>query len=251
MNKRLFLSELGQRLEDIPYREAMRVLNYYEEAIDDRIEDGMSEEAAVEAMGSVDDIAREILGENEVNETAEAAEEPAKTMAETVMETEKESGSNPFFSFEYDSNKKRGSFKTGGNDGDPSRAARVFEVNEVREIRVEELAGDLEVSASSDGRIHVESEDWRGLTCELLADGTLAVSRRRVRKNGKFLGISFDFDYAPTGDVRILLPEEYEGSFAVSTLSGDVRICDVSPDALRLKTLSGDVSLARVSVYSL
>ena len=63
MNKRLFLSELGARLEDIPYREAIRVLNYYEEAIDDRIEDGMSEEDAVRAMGSVDDIARDILGE--------------------------------------------------------------------------------------------------------------------------------------------------------------------------------------------
>ena len=63
MKKRLFLNELGARLEDIPYREAMRVLNYYEEAIDDRIEDGMSEEEAVLAMGSVDDIARDILGE--------------------------------------------------------------------------------------------------------------------------------------------------------------------------------------------
>jgi hypothetical protein len=240
MNKRLFLSELGARLEDIPYREAMRVLNYYEEAIDDRIEDGMSEEDAVLAMGSVDDIAREILGEGTAEEPAGQPEEPAKSMAETVMEEERKHDRDGWIKVEYDIGKAA--------KESTALVVKEFEDGAVSAIVLNELSGDVEIVRSPDDLIHVESEDWRGLKSELGADGTLRIERERVRKHGRFLGISFDFDYTPSGDVRLLLPKGYAHPLTVRTLSGDVECSTVACGELTVNTTSGDVDIEAAAV---
>ncbi len=57
MTKLEFLSELVKRLDGREDRS--NIVAYYREMIDDRIDDGMSEEEAVAAMGSIDDICRE------------------------------------------------------------------------------------------------------------------------------------------------------------------------------------------------
>ena len=65
MTKQLFLNELSAALHGLPREERYRTLSYYDELIDDRMEDGQSEEEAVESLGSPEQIAREILGEEE------------------------------------------------------------------------------------------------------------------------------------------------------------------------------------------
>ena len=267
MNKRLFLSELGARLEDIPYREAIRVLNYYEEAIDDRIEDGMSEEDAVRAMGSVDDIARDILGEQgggaekaapagpygfeevkaKVKEAARSVAEyacekaaEAKTMAEAAMEEERKNDSDGWIKVEYDTGKAA--------EESTALAIREYEENAVRAIVLNELSGDVEIAHSPDDLIHVECEDWRGLKSELGADGTLRIERERVRKRGKFLGISFDFDYTLSADVRLLLPGGFAHPLTVRTLSGDIECAAACCGELTVNTTSGDVDIEAAAV---
>ena len=66
MTKTDFMRNLSDRLvsvtpERISPSDAMRSLDYYEEMIDDRMEDGMSEEEAVAAVGHPDDVFRDIL----------------------------------------------------------------------------------------------------------------------------------------------------------------------------------------------
>lgn len=61
MNKKEFLSSIEARIINLPQNDRMKSLEYYGEMIDDRIEEGMSEETAVEAMGSIDDIVSQIL----------------------------------------------------------------------------------------------------------------------------------------------------------------------------------------------
>lgn len=65
MTKQLFLNELSAALHGLSREERYRTLSYYDELIDDRVEDGQSEEEAVESLGSPEQIAREILGEEE------------------------------------------------------------------------------------------------------------------------------------------------------------------------------------------
>lgn len=63
MTKDEFLSALGSRLSGIPSEDRRKSLEYYSEIIDDRMEDGLSQEEAVEALGSVEDIVLTILSD--------------------------------------------------------------------------------------------------------------------------------------------------------------------------------------------
>ncbi len=63
MNKQEFLSKLRSALSGLPKDEVEERMNFYEEMIDDRMEDGVSEEEAVAAAGDVDGIAKKALSE--------------------------------------------------------------------------------------------------------------------------------------------------------------------------------------------
>ena len=63
MNKESFLSALRSRLAGLPQEDVEERLNFYAEMIEDRMEEGLSEEEAVAEVGSVDEIAAQILGD--------------------------------------------------------------------------------------------------------------------------------------------------------------------------------------------
>ena len=63
MKKSEFCRDLEKLLEGLPENDIRRSLDYYGEMIDDRIEEGMDEDAAVAAVGTPEAVAREILGE--------------------------------------------------------------------------------------------------------------------------------------------------------------------------------------------
>ena len=61
MTKLNFILALNDKLSDLPKQEVEERLNFYAEMIEDRIEDGLSEEEAVAAVGTVDEIAKHII----------------------------------------------------------------------------------------------------------------------------------------------------------------------------------------------
>ena len=63
MTKLKFLMSLHGRLSELPEDEVEERLNFYSEMIEDRIEEGLSEEEAVAEMGSVDEVAEQIIAE--------------------------------------------------------------------------------------------------------------------------------------------------------------------------------------------
>ena len=60
MTKLQFLFALKERLNGLPQAEVEERLNFYSEMIEDRMEEGLSEEEAVAAVGTVEQIAGEI-----------------------------------------------------------------------------------------------------------------------------------------------------------------------------------------------
>ena len=76
MNKLEFINTLGDKLSILPPAEVQRILDYYVESIDDRMEDGMDESAAIDSLGSIDDLAAKILSEQEHLAPPEAPEIP-------------------------------------------------------------------------------------------------------------------------------------------------------------------------------
>ena len=63
MKKEAFLRALDKRLEGMSAEERARALEFCAESIDDRVEDGMDEEAAVAALGDVETVARGLLAD--------------------------------------------------------------------------------------------------------------------------------------------------------------------------------------------
>lgn len=63
MSEKEFLKKLSKALNTLPQDERTRTIAYYSELIEDRKEAGATEEAAVNAMGDIDNIATEILSD--------------------------------------------------------------------------------------------------------------------------------------------------------------------------------------------
>lgn len=63
MTKLQFLLALHEKLAGLPRNEVEERLNFYSEMIEDRMEDGIAEEEAVAAVGSLDDIAAQITAD--------------------------------------------------------------------------------------------------------------------------------------------------------------------------------------------
>ena len=63
MNKEEFLNALRSALAGLPQEDIEERLAFYSESIDDRVEDGLTEEEAVEAIGTVDEVRDQIMAE--------------------------------------------------------------------------------------------------------------------------------------------------------------------------------------------
>ena len=63
MTKREFLNELEKKLSGLPQKDVTERLAFYGEMIDDRMEEGLSEEQAVRGIGSAEEIATEIMAD--------------------------------------------------------------------------------------------------------------------------------------------------------------------------------------------
>lgn len=63
MNKKEFLKELRARLKGLPEAEIDQRVEFYSEMIDDSIEDGLSEEEAVEKIGNMNGIVKTVASE--------------------------------------------------------------------------------------------------------------------------------------------------------------------------------------------
>ena len=61
MNKEQFLIELASALAGLPEEDIEKSLEFYSEMIDDRIEEGLTEEKAVAEIGNIDEIRAQII----------------------------------------------------------------------------------------------------------------------------------------------------------------------------------------------
>lgn len=86
MNKAEFLSALRTKLAGLPEIDIKKSLAYYSEMIDDRIEDGMTEEAAVNDLGSIDEIASQIFMDTPLPKVVKATAQKKKSRGISVWE---------------------------------------------------------------------------------------------------------------------------------------------------------------------
>ncbi|MGM9606683.1 MAG: DUF1700 domain-containing protein [Oscillospiraceae bacterium] len=80
MNKQQFLAAIGEQLQNLPLSDVEKSLDYYSEMIDDRMEDGLSEEEAVAALGSPEEIAAQVLMEMPLPTLVKAKLKPSRAL---------------------------------------------------------------------------------------------------------------------------------------------------------------------------
>ncbi len=80
MNKQEFLIELKNRLNGLPDQDLNRSIEFYSEMIDDRIEEGLSEEAAVLEIGDVEEIVSQIIADTPITKILKEKIKPKKKL---------------------------------------------------------------------------------------------------------------------------------------------------------------------------
>ena len=80
MNKEMFLEELKRKLIGLPQADIDERLAFYSEMIDDRIEDGLTEEEAVAKVGSVDGIVAQIMSEIPLTKLVKEKVKPKRSL---------------------------------------------------------------------------------------------------------------------------------------------------------------------------
>lgn len=87
MNKQDFLAELRRGLAGLPQDDIEERLSFYGEMLDDRIEEGLSEEEAVSAAGPVDEIVRQTVADIPLAKIAKERIRPKRRLRawETVL----------------------------------------------------------------------------------------------------------------------------------------------------------------------
>jgi len=80
MNKQEFLAQLRKGLSGLPQDDIEERLTFYSEMIEDRIEEGLSEEEAVSAVGSVDEIVTQVVAETPLTKIAKERIKPKRRL---------------------------------------------------------------------------------------------------------------------------------------------------------------------------
>lgn len=76
MKKQEFLEKLRIGISALPQRSVEERISFYSEMIDDRLEEGLSEEEAIEELGSADDVIGQILAETPLAQLFKARIKP-------------------------------------------------------------------------------------------------------------------------------------------------------------------------------
>ncbi len=80
MNKNQFLEELRRRISGLPQEDIDERLAFYSEMIDDRMEDGLTEEEAVASLGTVDSVVDQIMSEIPLTKIVKERVRPKRQM---------------------------------------------------------------------------------------------------------------------------------------------------------------------------
>lgn len=200
--------------------EIQKTVMFYAEAIDDRMEDGMTEEEAVAAMGNIDDILREVRGT--------WSQEPP-----------------------------RGEASYAGGQARPGPVKQTFDPAYVTRVEIYDTSGSVHILPSPDGLIHLEYDATEAWRYEITGGNVVTVRRARnsPTENMDFNVFGYKFSI-PKPDLGGIFATELqltvrvpEGDLAVSvnTASGGVSCQGVRLGTLTAILASGDAELTHVT----
>ena len=85
MNKTEFLSELKNGLSGLPKEDLEERVAFYSEMLDDKIEEGFTEEEAVASLGALEDIIAQIISETPLSKLVKKKIKPKRKLSTTEI----------------------------------------------------------------------------------------------------------------------------------------------------------------------
>lgn len=274
MTKEAFLSELSRLTGALNEQERARLVDYYAEMIDDRVEEGVPEETAVAALGDPADIAREFapaLTPTEKSDGSEAVDALDNLRVRVgnadvrIIREMLENGAAAQLRF---SDPARFEWRMEGGTlviEECMPEGERFSLRWLKRMVFESdlhltvalsggLAGSLEM-ASGGGDLSVENVTVGGDARLHTASGDIEASDLRVNGSARLESASGDVEMrnfdcgkltltTASGDIEV--DRGACGASDIHSASGDVRLDEVQADpTLSVETASGDIDLTR------
>ena len=277
MTKREFLEAIRKGISTLSTDDINKSIRYYSEMIDDRIEDGVSEEEAVAAMGNPDDVIAEILSETpsvptvaeQATEQADEKEENSKKgfkygwiVAVAIAFAAIVTSSAVFMPFiKAGFNADRiiagwGNFNIGAENGEGVR---------FNSISITESFSDIKIERSDTNECFVRFSNIEGIHrfYNIGDDGVLYITyaddRNWFQKMGGIWYADssltlyltrdmYDKLHIETGSADVSVTDNlYFENVEISTASGDIDFrSDTSSTPAELKSASGDISISHI-----
>ncbi|MBQ9459719.1 MAG: DUF4097 family beta strand repeat protein [Oscillospiraceae bacterium] len=250
MKKEEFLAALAAELRDLSKEDIARSLEFYSEAVDERVEGGMSVEEAVADLGGAEKVAQQVMAElpherrAPVGNPGDLGKRINREVNEWVDQVTKKAMEQAAYAERYESD--------GEPEGDEDDGEHEYHIGEsIHAIDVRALSADVRVmrSGSGDSETHVVAKDANE-TVEV-RDGVLMVTQqpgKQAKKSGSFFGFHFNFSFNGGGRLTVYLADRAWESVSVCTTSGDVEAEDVRAKALSLASKSGDIEARHLTV---
>ena len=261
MNKREFLAKLEKALAQLNREERKRQLDYYEEMINDRIDEGMSEEEAVHRMGTVQGVAAKILSEASPEQMKKKRKISvlgwigivlgalilitAVLAAVFMFDVAEDSGMIPDVEDMIEQRLElEGGWILGSGD-----SMSLLEADKVNAIDIVWAGGDVIVSDNEANRLGIKCSDDKAIQYQI-KEGTLYIETVE-NYNGKAKltvyipedGMLLESLNIVSSSGKVLIDEDNFRAINVVTSVGDVRINPDDAESISVVTSAGDVLL--------
>lgn len=219
MNKQQFLAAVRNKLAGVAQSDVERFLEYCGEMIDDRMEDGLTEEQAVEALGTVNEVAAQFL-ESAPPPEIEQETAPSGRGKKTVFGVRGEVHSINIRDAEYDICIRH------AEDG---RCRVVCREADKMKHTVSVQNGTLTITRTDTRRWHERLGNW--------GENTLSITAYLPKKVYQSLYLK-----TTSGDIEVAPGFQFSDAALLST-SGDISFAGDAEEGLYVQSRSGDVSV--------
>lgn len=258
MNKSEFLAALTAEIRDLSREDIARSLEYYSEMIDEQVEDGVSVEEAIAALGSPEEIGKEILealprerkaqeadwGDNMQENIDKAVSKGMEKARQAMKWAEQFMGKTEGVSHVHVD--RPGRRFSGDSKKQEQNTYEYIFTEPLQAVDIQLGSSDLRLMRSAGTETMVVSR--RDEDCQEtveVQDGTLII---RQSQQGKSSGGSlrlFDFSFGSRssggGTVTVYLPEQIWKNIQASSKSGDLEMEDIWCETACFKSTSGDI----------
>ncbi len=228
MTKNEYLIELAKKLEalkiesDDMYPEMRRLVGFYQEMIEDKVEDGVPEEEAVAGLEKIDDIVERVRREFQTPEIVVGPDAPEDEEESTEPGTHARA------------------------DGKYTHMTKSFDAKRVRRVSVVDQNRSVNVVGGTELKVdYVDGPDGH---YDVICEGDTLSIRFVANQWGGFRSL-FGVRSWQTYPINLTLPSQYEGEVDARTTNGSVSATNVGVNgSLVLRTSNGKITAEDVAV---